>query len=868
MEPTAGPFVVMKFGGTSVSSPTCWQTIADELRKRFDDGEKPVVVCSALAGSTDLLEKLLAAAMRSEHGPILQELRAAHEALGDQLGLDAGAVLEEELAELDRLATGASLTLDVSPRLRARTLAFGELLATRLGAAYLAARGLEASWVDVRDHLTAQAGGAHESPSRRWFSAAVDDAPDATLAEAFTELPGAIVTQGFIARDRSGDTVLLGRGGSDTTAATLASRLGARRCEIWTDVPGVFSAHPHMIPGARLLRFLDYDEAQEIASMGSKVLHPRCVAPCRRHHIPLHIRWTERPEVAGTEVARDPTRGEAQVKAITHKSGVTLVSMDTPGMWQQVGFLADAFACFKARGLSIDLVSTSEMTVTVSLDPGANPLDDDTLEGLVEDLAPYCRARIIGRCTAVSLVGRRIRAALHQLGPALGAFEEKRIHLVTQAASDLNITFVVDEREAERLLRELHGLLFSERPAETFLGPTWRNLFEGRDAGGTYHPAPAWWQTRRAELLELAGDATPTYVYDQATLRASAAAVRGIGGVSRVLYALKANANADVLRTFEAAGVDFECVSAGELEHLFRLFPGLDPGRVLFTPNFAPREEYARALSRGVTVTVDSLHPMGAWPELFEGHSVFVRLDPGRGRGHHDHVRTAGPRSKFGIAHADLEQLCGQANAAGATITGLHAHVGSGILAPETWGETALFLARIAERLPSVKVLDLGGGLGVVEKPGQSPLDLEAVSGTLAKIQSTRPDLELWLEPGRFLVAQAGVLLGRVTQLKHKGELEFIGTDVGLNSLVRPALYGSYHEIVNLTRLDEPRTTTAHIVGPICESGDVLGYARTVAPTHEGDVMLFATAGAYGRVMSSSYNMREPAGEVFLSASE
>ena len=864
MEPTSGPFVVMKFGGTSVSSPTCWQTIAQELGKRFDAGEKPVVVCSALAGSTDLLEQLLAAAMRSEHEPVIAEIRGAHKELGDKLGIDTAAAIDEELADLARLATGASLTRDVSPRLRARTLAYGELLATRLGAAYLARAGVPVSWVDVRDHLTAQVGGAHESESRRWFCASVDDAPDATLARTLGQLEGAVITQGFIAADRWGDTVLLGRGGSDTTAATLAARIGARRCEIWTDVPGVFSAHPHMIPGARLLRFLDYDEAQEIASMGSKVLHPRCVAPCRRHHIPLHIRWTERPDVLGTEVARDPSRGEAQVKAITHKSGVTLVSMDTPGMWQQVGFLADAFACFKARGLSIDLVSTSEMTVTVSLDPGANPLDDETLDGLVKDLAPFCRARIIGRCTAVSLVGRRIRAALHQLGPALSAFEEKRIHLVTQAASDLNFTFVVDEGEAERLLRELHGLLFSERPAETFLGPTWRDLFEGRATGESYTPATTWWQTRRAELLELADRTTPLYVYDQATLRSAAAAARGIDGVERVLYALKANANPGVLQTFEAAGINFECVSAGELAHLFHLFPGLDPARVLFTPNFAPRDEYADALERGVTVTVDSLHPLSAWPELFGGRSIFVRLDPGRGRGHHDHVRTAGPRSKFGIARSDLDEFLALTRTAGATVTGLHAHVGSGILAPETWGETALFLAQVAESIPSVKVLDLGGGLGVVEKPGQSPLDLQAISSTLAKIQSTRPDLELWLEPGRYLVAQAGVLLGRVTQLKRKGELEFIGTDVGLNSLVRPALYGSYHEIVNLSRLDKPRTTTAHIVGPICESGDVLGYARTVAPTQEGDVLLFATAGAYGRVMSSSYNMREPAQEAFL----
>ena len=134
-----------------------------------------------------------------------------------------------------------------------------------------------------------------------------------------------------------------------------------------------------------------------------------------------------------------------------------------------------------------------------------------------------------------------------------------------------------------------------------------------------------------------------------------------------------------------------------------------------------------------------------------------------------------------------------------------------------------------------------------------------------AELAATWHDqLQLWLEPGRFLVAQAGVLLARVVQLKQKGDLTYVGLETGMNSLIRPALYGAHHPIVNLTRLDEPPTLLAHIVGPICESGDVLGRSRWVAPSQEGDVMLIANAGAYGRVMSSRYNLREPAGERLL----
>ncbi len=143
-------------------------------------------------------------------------------------------------------------------------------------------------------------------------------------------------------------------------------------------------------------------------------------------------------------------------------------------------------------------------------------------------------------------------------------------------------------------------------------------------------------------------------------------------------------------------------------------------------------------------------------------------------------------------------------------------------------------------------------------------LDLAEVDAQLCAVKKAHPRFELWTEPGRFVVAEAGVLLARVTQTKQKGEYYYVGIDAGMNSLIRPALYGAYHEIVNLSRLGDPATTVAQIVGPICESGDILGHARAIAAPQEGDVILIATAGAYGRVMSSQYNLREPAEEWFL----
>ncbi|HSC05538.1 MAG TPA: hypothetical protein VLD59_01780, partial [Steroidobacteraceae bacterium] len=204
------------------------------------------------------------------------------------------------------------------------------------------------------------------------------------------------------------------------------------------------------------------------------------------------------------------------------------------------------------------------------------------------------------------------------------------------------------------------------------------------------------------------------------------------------------------------------------------------------------------------------------------------------------------------------------AESTGVRIVGLHAHTGSGIFSIRNWIETAELLAGLRSRFPDAHIIDLGGGLGVPERPGELPLDLAQLDQALESVRKAQPGMELWLEPGRFIVAEAGVLLAQVTQLKGKGDFRYVGVATGMNSLIRPALYGSHHEIVNLTRLDEPATETCNVVGPICESGDQLGVDRLLPPTREGDILLIANAGAYGRAMSSNYNLRAPAEEFLL----
>ena len=195
---------------------------------------------------------------------------------------------------------------------------------------------------------------------------------------------------------------------------------------------------------------------------------------------------------------------------------------------------------------------------------------------------------------------------------------------------------------------------------------------------------------------------------------------------------------------------------------------------------------------------------------------------------------------------------------------GLHAHTGSGVFEVRNWQEVGQLLGNLAQRFPHVRAIDLGGGLGVPEKPGQVPVDLAAMQGVIDELRKRSPDLGIWIEPGRYLVAQAGALVAEVTQLKGKGAVQYIGVTTGMNSLIRPALYGAHHDIVNLTRYGEPGSEVYNVVGPICESADYLGHERLLPPTKEGDVLLIANAGAYGHAMSSSYNLREPAREVIV----
>ncbi|MEW6384567.1 MAG: bifunctional aspartate kinase/diaminopimelate decarboxylase, partial [Pseudomonadota bacterium] len=586
--PLVDRWIVLKFGGTSVSRRHRWDTIGKLAKKRAEEtGSRVLVVVSALSGVTNELTAIADGAPDSRDR--VAALVERHEGFLAELGLGRE-VLAERLAALQGLlddARAATRPLDW----QAEVLGQGELLSSTLGAAYLRASGLDMGWMDARQWLDAMPPQPNQSDWSQRLSVNCQWRADAEWVQRFRAQPTRLlITQGFISRHADGGTAILGRGGSDTSAAYFGALLGASRVEIWTDVPD-----------ARLLTRLDYYEAQEIATTGAKVLHPRSIKPCRDAGVPMAILDTERPELPGTSIdgSAAPVPG---VKAISRRNGIVLVSMEGIGMWQQVGFLADVFNLFKKHGLSVDLIGSAETNVTVSLDPSENLVNTDVLAALSADLSQICKVKVIVPCAAITLVGRGMRSLLHKLSDVWATFGRERVHMISQSSNDLNLTFVIDEADADGLLPILHAELIDSgaMPVEEteVFGPRWREI------AGTVRPrGTPWWRGQRAHLLQLADAGTPRYVYHLPTVRARARALAAIKPIDQRYYAIKANSHPAILQLLEAEGFGLECVSHGELKHVFQHLPELSPRRVLFTPSFCPRSEYEAAFALGVTVT-------------------------------------------------------------------------------------------------------------------------------------------------------------------------------------------------------------------------------------------------------------------------
>lgn len=837
--------LVLKFGGTSVSNLQRWQQILTIVQQRITQGHKVAIVHSAKSGITNLLERF----SLTQDKKLIDTILSSIDQLAQELNVsfNTGSYRKELLALAEKKVLNS---YDM-----AQILSIGESMTHAIGLAYLAQN------INIKS-LNPKAIFISRSDDDRSIESRVLSAKCSIKSIQLEDECDCYIMPGFIAADAQGHTIVLGRGGSDTSASYLAVALGAQHIEIWTDVHGIFSANPHVVPTARLIEKIGYEEAREIAASGGKVLHPRCILPAEQNNIPIHIYNSQDRDANGTVIKKGYESTSPRVRAINVRHKITLVSMDSMNMWHQAGFMGKIFGVFEKLGISIDIVVTAQTNVTVSLDTADNVINDGVLENIQQALSLFCDVTIYKNCSAVTLVGYRMRALLGEIAPIISNFAEQRIYLTSQSSNDLNTSIVVDEDQADKLLIALHDGLIAEHANQYGFGATWEQLIE-RQTDKNKIP-DSWWQTKRLHLLEIAQQHSPCYVYDKSTILYQINLLKSLKNIDKIFFAMKSNSNADVLRTMYANGVCLETVSPGEIKRVKESIANIQQDDILFTPNFAPIEEYKNAIESGYHVTIDNMSILQDYPDVFANNSVIVRLDPGHGSGHHRYVRTAGEQSKFGIHHSELKSLKELCEAHNITIKGLHAHAGSGILEHENWNRIIQYLTDQIALFTDVEIINMGGGYGITENPHEQGLNMSELDTIIQSYKDKFPQLKFWMEPGRFLVANSGVLLAKVTQTKIKGNSGYIGLETGMNSLIRPALYGAWHNIVNLSHMDAELDFTATIVGPMCETGDILGVDRKVPASQTGDVYLIANSGAYGYSMASRYNLREPAQEIFI----
>ncbi len=367
---------------------------------------------------------------------------------------------------------------------------------------------------------------------------------------------------------------------------------------------------------------------------------------------------------------------------------------------------------------------------------------------------------------------------------------------------------------------------------------------------------------------------SPLYVYHLDTILERVNALRDAIDYENtdIHYACKANTNLQILKRLFYEGLHIDAVSPEEVAAAERA--GFHSDRVLCTGTNFTEEEMRLVHSRQVRLNVSSLNQLRKFGRLFPGEKVSIRINPGEGSGHHDHCITGGPASKFGIFYTDIEKALDVAKEYGIIITGVHSHIGSGILDINRYIEVMDIVFAAARRVPNLEFIDFGGGIGVPYRPGEKAIDIKDFGKRVSTrfremVQEYGAPLRLKLEPGRYLVCEAGFLVCTVTDINENGTYKFAGVNSGFNHLVRPIMYGSYHHIVNASNMEGSKEKVV-VSGYICESGDIFTrdaegiVPREMPEVREGDILVIENCGAYGYAMASNYNLRAKPAEVLI----
>lgn len=458
--------IVMKFGGTSVQDAAAIDRAANIVQQRLD--RAPVVVVSALARVTEALLGLAKTA--KEHSidkalTVIEDLRTRHlitardllESPKPALLLDVERTIHTQFSEIENLVRSVATLGELTLRSQDAIASFGERLSSVIVTAALQSRGIDSELVDSRafiitDDCFAKAAPDIQETNRRTRS----------LLGPLVSVGRVPVAQGFIGSTTDGVTTTIGRGGSDYSAALIGAALGAEAIEIWTDVDGLMTADPRAVPNAKRIRVISFAEASELSYFGAKVLHPSTVLPAIERRIPVHIYNTNNPGCDGTLIVAQPRPSRNLIKSIAFKRGVTVVNVTSTRMLLAYGFLRTIFDVFDRHRTSVDVVTTSEVSISMTLD------NADQLEPIIGDLSGIGEVSIERGKAIVCVVGDNLKFTAGVAGRLFNAISGTNVNMISQGASEINLTFVIDESDVELVARSLHDEFFRETDADVF----------------------------------------------------------------------------------------------------------------------------------------------------------------------------------------------------------------------------------------------------------------------------------------------------------------------------------------------------------------------------------------------------------------
>ena len=449
--------VVMKFGGTSVEDPAAIRRTAAIVAGRVALGKQPVVVVSAMAKVTD---QLLRAAAASEKGDragalaISEKLRVRHRDTAAALLGNSTELIEfidQKFDSLDEVLRGLAAILELTPRISDLIVSYGERISSRIVAAAFCEQGINAAHVDAREVIVTDSHFQKAAPLDALIEKRASEKLLPLIAQGQVPVMG-----GFIAANEAGITTTLGRGGSDFTGALIGGALAAEAIEIWTDVDGIMTADPRVCPDALRVKVISFEEAAELAYFGAKVLHPATILPAVKKNIPVLVLNSRNAACEGTRITSLAPRCRSPFKSIAVKKRLSIIDVVASRMLMTHGYMKEIFTIFDKHRCAVDMVSTSEVSVSLTVD------SNDNLPALAADLGQLADVKYEGRKALLCMVGDDIRGQSGIAAQVFSAIRHINVRMISQGASEINMSFMIDEDDADEAVRSLHATFFQD----------------------------------------------------------------------------------------------------------------------------------------------------------------------------------------------------------------------------------------------------------------------------------------------------------------------------------------------------------------------------------------------------------------------